>query len=121
MTTRRILAFTAGAEFVTGLALFLNPRLVVELLFGANVSDVAVLLGRCFGIALIAIGLACWPRRREREAEAIVPMIVYNALIVLVLAYAGAGALAGLLLWPVVALHAILALLLIWAWRKDET
>ena len=45
-------------------------------------------------------------------------MLVYNVLIAVYLGYLGtAGHLKGVLLWPGVALHALVALLLIWRGR----
>ncbi len=45
-----------------------------------------------FGIALVARGLACWPRpqRAEDGAPAFRAMLAYNALIALYIAYLGA-------------------------------
>ena len=49
-------------------------------------------------------------------------MLTYNALIALYLAYVGTVAhLGGLLLWPAVALHGVVALLLVWAGREKLT
>ena len=56
--TERTLAFSAVAEAGTGLMLMIDPALVVALLLGADVSGVGLLLGRCFGISLLAIGMA---------------------------------------------------------------
>ena len=111
-TLRKILAFAAVVEVGTGLALMMNPAIVVRLLLGAEVSSVGTVLGRCFGIALLALGLACWPSRQRAEsgAPAFRAMLIYNALIALYLAYLGTvGHLWGWLLWPGVALHAIVA------------
>jgi hypothetical protein len=51
-------------------------------------------------------------------------MLIYSALVTLYLAYLGfAGGLSGVLLWPVVALHAILTALLTYnvtAMRRDR-
>jgi hypothetical protein len=59
------------------------------------------------GITLIALGIACWP------GPPLVGMLTYSALVTLYLAYAGlAGSLTGVLLWPAVALHAVLTALL---------
>jgi hypothetical protein len=56
------------------------------------------------GIALIALGIACWP------GPPLLGMLTYSALY---LAYLGlAGGLTGVLLWPAVILHAILTALL---------
>ena len=119
--TRLTLAFAAVVEVGTGLALVIHPALVVGLLLGADVSGVGTLLGRCFGIALLALGLACWPSpaRVERGSAAFRAMLIYNVLIALYLAYLGTiGHAGGLLLWPGVALHAVVALLLVWTWSK---
>ena len=45
-------------------------------------------------------------------------MLVYNVLIALFLVYLfKVGHLGGVLLWPGVALHAVVAVLLVWTWR----
>jgi hypothetical protein len=91
------------------------------LLLGAEVSG--ALIARFFGIALLALGLACWPSWQPSESSlrAFRAMLVYNVLIALYLAYLGTvGHLVGLLLWPVVALHAVVALLLVWAWDNQR-
>jgi len=56
---KKSLMFAAVAEAVTGLALLVAPVLVVRLLFGAEFTGVTII--RVTGIALIALGLACWP------------------------------------------------------------
>ncbi len=121
---RRILAFASVVEAGTGLVLIVDPAIVVTLLLGAEVSGAGAPLGRCFGIALLALGLACWPGRPRAETAwpAFRAMLTYNALIALYLAYLGTlGHLGGLLLWPGVVLHAVVALLLVWTWRDERT
>ena len=90
-TPRKILAFAAVVEVGTGLVLIIDPAIVVTLLLGAEVSGAGTLLGRCFGIALLALGLACWPSRRRAESgsPAFRAMLIYNVLIALYLAYLG--------------------------------
>ena len=117
---RKILAFAAIVEIGTGLGLTVAPAVVVLLLVGADLSGVGVVLGRCFGITLIALGLACWPSRQHADGGSppFRAMLTYNVLIALYLAYLGAlGQAHGFLLWPAVALHAVVALLLIWTWH----
>src|SRR4029453_1670361 len=100
----------------------IDPTIVVTLLLGTEVSGAGTLLARCFGIALLALGLACWPseQRTESRSPAFRAMATHNVLIALYLAYVGTvGHLKGLLLWPAVALHAVVALLLVWT-RRDE-
>ena len=122
-TLRKILAFAAVVEVGTGLVLMIDPATVVVLLLGAEASGAGTLLGRCFGIALLAVGLACWPGRQRAESgsPAFRAMLTYNVLIAVYLAYLGTvGHLGGLLLWPGVALHAVVALLLVWTWREER-
>lgn len=119
---RRILSFAAVVETGTGLVLMLAPGLVAAWLLGADLSGVATALGRCFGIALLALGLGCWPGPQEGvSAPALRAMLTYNVLVALYLAYLGtAGPLGGALLWPASALHAAVGLLLLRVWRDER-
>ena len=116
---KKLLYFASVAEIGTGLVLVINPALVVTLLLGAEISGVGIALGMCFGIALLALGLACWPREPNVQtgSPAFWGMLVYNALIAILLVDLFAvGHFEGKLLWPAVALHAAVALLLGWVW-----
>lgn len=104
---KNVLLFSAIAEIGTGLALMLVPSLVGSLLLGEALTGLAIPVARVAGIALIALGVACWP------GPPLVGMLTYSALVTLYLAYLGfAEGPAGILLWPAVALHAILIALL---------
>ena len=104
---KKVLIFAAVAEAATGLALLIVPSLVGQLLLGEQLTGVAVPVARVAGIALIALGIACWP------GPPLLGMLTYSALVTLYLAYLGfAGGLTGILLWPAVILHAILTALL---------
>ena len=112
----KLLIFTALAEAVTGLALLVVPSLVGRLLLGAELTNVAVPLAGVFGIALIALGIACWPR-----GTALRGMLTYGALTMAFLAYIGIrGVWVGPLLWPAVVLHAILTALLARSWVQSR-
>jgi len=121
---RKILAFAAVVEAATGLALTIDPSLVVALLVGVEVSGIGTLLGRCFGISLLALGLACWPdpQRIGSGDSALRGMFVYNALIASYLTFLGTVRhLEGWLLWPAVALHGVVALLLVFTWHGKRS
>jgi Ca2+/Na+ antiporter len=123
MAMRKVLAFAAIVEVGTGLVLMIDPAIVVLLLVGVDVTGVGILLGRCFGIAMLALGVACWPGGLPAEvgAAAFRGMLAYNLLIALYLAFLGTVRhLGGVLLWPGVALHAVVTLLLIWTWRAGR-
>lgn len=116
-TLRKTLTFAAIVEVGTGVVLIIDPAIVVKLLLGIEVADEGTLLGRCFGIAVLALGTACWPGRHAPGGgpAAVRAMLLYNVLIGVYLVYLGtAGHLRGLFLWPGVALHAALAFLFIW-------
>jgi hypothetical protein len=117
---RKTLAFAAVAELGTGLALLADPAILAMLLLGTEISGAAVVLGRAFGIALLGLGLACWPNRGQamRGTAAYRGMLAYSAMIALLLVYAYTGAhLGGWLLWPAVALHTGVTFMLLWARR----
>jgi len=104
---KKALIFAAIGEAATGLALLIVPSLVGQLLLGEPLAGVAIPAARVAGIALIALGIACWP------GPPLVGMVTYSALVTVYLAYLGfAGGLTGLLLWPAVVLHVILTVLL---------
>ena len=112
----KLVAFAAVAEATTGVALMVVPSLVGRLLLGAELSGVAVALGRLAGIALFSLGLACWPGKESRRS-ALCGITTYNLLATLDLLYLGIGGeWVGPLLWPAVGLHAVLAILLCRGW-----
>ena len=120
----KVLSFAAGVEIGTGLVLMVVPVLAVELLLGSKLSSDALPLCRVAGIAMLALGLASWPSRAatERRARAFWGMLAYNALVGLYLAHLGAFRhVTGLLLWPAVALHLVVALLLLWTSRRARS
>ena len=103
---KNAMTFAAVAEVATGLALLIVPSLVGQLLLGEQLTGVAMPVARVAGIALIALGIACWP------GPPLVGMLTYSALVTVYLAYLGFAGLSGILLWPAVVLHAILTALL---------
>jgi hypothetical protein len=104
---QRGLFLAAVGEGATGLALLIVPSLVGRLLLGEELTGIAIPVARVAGIALIGLGVACWPGPPR------VGMLIYSAAVTLYLAYVGfAGGLTGILLWPAVVLHVILTALL---------
>jgi hypothetical protein len=104
---RNVLIVASVVELATGVALLLVPSLTGQLLFGESLAGIALQVARVAGIALIALGIACWPGP-PRPA-----MLAYNAAVTTYLAWLGfAGGLSGILLWPAVVLHTILTVLL---------
>lgn len=112
---KKLLPLAAIAEAATGLALLIVPSLVGRLLLGQELTGVAVPIGRVLGIALIALGVACWPGR-----TALCGMLTYSLLTTAFLAYVGLrGDWVGPVLWPAMLLHAVMTVLLGRTWLKS--
>ena len=112
---KNVLIFAAVAEVGTGLALLIVPSLVGQLLLGEELTGIAVPVARVAGIALIALGIACWP------GPPLVGMLTYGTLVTIYLAYLGiAVGLTGPFLWPAVALHLVLSILARLACHRRE-
>jgi hypothetical protein len=116
MIAKSLLTVTALLETSTGLALLLSPPLVVALLLGASLdAPASLVVSRVAGAALLSLGIGCWLARDDGSSRAgrglVAAVLFYNSATVAVLAQAAAGAgLSGPLLWPVVVLHASLAI-----------
>jgi hypothetical protein len=106
---RALLLVTAACEGPTGLGLAAAPVLVVPLLLGAEPSGLGLVASRVAGIALIGLGLACWPGREALANRApLRAMSVYNVLATLYLVHLGiAGEWVGRLLWPAAVAHGV--------------
>jgi hypothetical protein len=111
---KKVLVLAAVSEVATGAALLIVPSLVGRLLLGDELIGVAISIARVLGIAVIGLGIACWP------GPARVGMLIYSAAVTLYLAFLGFGGLSGILLWPAVVLHAILTALLTQRHRDES-
>jgi hypothetical protein len=116
MVARTLLVVTALVETPIGVMLLVSPAPVVALLLGVSVeAPAALVVARIAGAALLSLGGACWLARDDGPSRArgglVAAMLLYNSVAVAVLAHAAAGVrLVGVLMWPAVALHAVLAL-----------
>jgi hypothetical protein len=115
---KKLLILTAIIECLTGLVALVYPPILIRLLFGSEIAGAGVLISRIAGISLISLGVACWPD--GNILRAFFGMITYNPLVALFLVWVGINDGGGILLWPVVVIHAGFAVLLVWAWRKEK-
>lgn len=114
-----LLAVGAVGEAATGLVLLASPAAFIRLLMGTELSGAGLALGRLTGLALLALGVACWPPGHAAgdRGPAVRALLTYSLLATVhLLALGLGGVLVGRLLWPAVAAHAIFALLLALAW-----
>jgi len=108
--TRNLFIVTAVIEVGTGLVLVPFPSLLAMLLLGSSLdAPVALTVARVAGVALIALGTACWLARDDAQSRAakglVGAMMFHNAAIATVLIYAGVGlGLSAIGLWPAVLL-----------------
>jgi hypothetical protein len=122
-----LLGATAFVEAATGLCLLVLPSVLFVVLLGLERPTVdAIFVGRLAGAALLAIGVASWMARGDTFTPAqrglLTGIFIYNAAAAILLAFAGAVLnMAGVLLWPTVALHAILAVWSLICLRSDSS
>jgi hypothetical protein len=117
-----LLSAAAAIEAVTGLALIISPESVASLLLGADLASAGNAVGRVAGIALLSLALACWISRQDANKNTVIAAILtYNMLVTAYLMYLGFGGdLVGRLLWPAIAIHAVLTLMFAYVRFHDQ-
>ncbi len=102
-----------------GLVLLVYPPIVIRLLLGAEIIGIGDVISRFAGVALISLGVACWPNGAARQA--LDGMLTYGTLAALYLTYVGVrGQEVGVLLRPAVVVHAILIILFLRARSRER-
>jgi hypothetical protein len=126
-TNRKLLLLTtAFVEVATGLCLLVLPAVLLTILLGTeHATGDALFVGRIAGVAVLAIGIASWMARSDAFTPAqlglLTGILIYDAAASMLLAFAGSVLeMNGVLLWPAVALHAILALWCLSCLRSDS-
>lgn len=105
---------TACIEGGTGLLLLFLPAVPLELLLGVSQAAVeATFISRLTGAALISLSVACWmgrePERSPAQRGLLTGIFIYDVAAAGLLVYSGLGLnLAGIALWPAVAVHTVL-------------
>jgi len=114
---KKVLTVAAVLEAATGVALLIVPSLVGRLLFGEEFTGNVISVARVLGIALLALGVGCWP-----GSTPLCGMLTYSALVTLYfLSLPIRGEWVGPLLWLVIVIHALLTALLALAWFQSRT
>jgi hypothetical protein len=112
----------AVLESLAGVTLVLAPRAGVALLLGAELNRVGLLVGRIGGVALMALGIACWAAKSATDSAGrlgtLRAITFYNfGAGLLLLVSATIGMFHGFVLWSTGVLHLGLAVGLV-ATRK---
>jgi hypothetical protein len=108
-----LLKLTALIEAGAGLGLVAVPAVVVRLLLGGELVGAGIPLGRVAGVALLALGIACWLASFDAQSCAargmVSAMAFYNLGVAFFLGLAGLQSHpVGLALWPAVILHLVM-------------
>ena len=112
---KTLLITKAIVESIAGFAFAVLPSSCIYLVLGQSLDEPEAVVGvRMFGVAIFAIGLACWLARTDSGRPAakglIVALLFYDLAVITVLLSARFEVgLSGLFLWPVLALHSALA------------
>ncbi len=126
MVARTLLIVTALVEAPIGLMLLVAPALVVAFLLGVSLdAPAAMIVARIAGAALLSLSGACWLARDDGRSPArrglVAAMLLYNCAAAALLAHAAAGVrLVGVLMWPAVTLHAMLAVWCVACFRGER-
>ena len=113
-TPGQLLTIAAVVELLAGLALLVAPGPAASLLLGAALETVGVMVGRVAGVALLALGVACWGGRTDAGGAArsgtLRAITLYNAGAgLLLVGFAATGEARGAVVWTAGVLHLVLA------------
>ena len=111
MLQRSVVMAAAWLEVVAGAVFVAAPKITCWLLFAVNPEGVGIVLTRFAGVGLFALGIACLPSTVSGpRRSAVQGLFAFNAGMAVLLAWVGvATTLRGMLLWPGMVLHAVIA------------
>lgn len=110
MRQRYVVMAAAWLEIIVGAALIAVPDLFCVLLFATRPEGITVPVARFAGFGLLALGIACLPSTATASRRAVVGLCVFNVGVTILFAWVAiATTFHGVLLWPVVILHAVIA------------
>jgi hypothetical protein len=112
---RTVVMLAAWLEIVVGVSLLVDLNSQSQGLFGVTPDGVGVPIARFAGIGLISLGIACLPSKAtEPQRGAVRGLFVFNLGATVVFAgVAMASPFRGVVLVPVVILHAVITIVLI--------
>jgi hypothetical protein len=115
MLQKSVVTAAAWIEILAGAALLTVLDIACRLLFAATPEGLGRPIGRFAGIALLAFGIACLPSRvAGSRSGAVKGLLAYNVGVTILLSWVGIATMfRGVLLWPAVVLHAVIAIALL--------
>src|SRR5262245_26223610 len=118
-TRKVLLAIASGVELLTGLALILVPVVVVRALLGGEIAGAGIAIARICGLAMLALGIACWPMPQP-ALTSLRALLIYNLLITPYLAWQLLRGVTAKGLAVALSAHAVLTVLLAVAYFSAE-
>ena len=110
MPQRYVVMAAAWLEIIVGVSFIARPDLPCVLLFAAKPEGIGIPVARFAGFGLLALGIACLPSTATASRRGVAGLFVFNVGVTILFAWlAIATTFHGLLLWPVVILHAAIA------------
>ena len=111
MKNRFVVPAAAWLEIVVGATFLTVPDIPRRLLFAATPVGVGLPLARFTGIALVALGIACLSSKATGPIRsAVLGLYFFNVGATIFCGWmAVATSFRGVLLWPIVILHAVIA------------
>ena len=118
-----VVAVAVWLEILAGASFLIAPGIACRLLFAYPPDGVGIPLARFAGVALIALGIACLPWADPGpHRSAALGLLVFNVEVTALFSFlAFATTFRGVLLWPAVVLHAILAVALLQQFRTRNS
>jgi hypothetical protein len=111
MNNNFVITAAAWLEILVGSIFLIALEIPCRLLFATAPDGLAVLLGHFAGVALLSLGISCLPSKLEgSRRRALVGLFAFNIGATIFCAWVAlATTFRGVLLWPVVILHAAIA------------
>jgi hypothetical protein len=118
---RTVVIIAAWVEILVGASFLLALSGQSQLIFAATTEGTGVHFAQLAGIGLISLGIACLLSNRAGALRvAARTLLIFNIAATILFAWiALATTLRGVVLWPVVILHAVLAIVLALTLRRD--
>lgn len=118
---RSAVMVAAWVEIIVGASFLLVPNAQSQLIFGATPEGIGDTWARFAGIALIGLGIACLPSNLSGTRQGVRGLLVFNVGATIFFAWvAVTTTFRGVILWPVVILHAVLTVALALALRHED-
>ncbi len=120
---RTVVRLAAWLEILVGASFLLVPETQSRFLYGVTPEGIGVTFAQFVGIALMGLGIACLPSNvagsSQRAARA---LLVYNIAVAIFFVWgAVATPFRGVLLWPIVIMHTIVAIALTLSLRPESS